>query len=285
MKIMSLVFTPLLQDESCWFLAVDFDKAAWQQDVLAFTSACKEENIPYSIERSRSGKGGHIWLFFSAQVMAIDARKLGAFLLTQAMDKHPELGFESYDRLFPNQDTMPKGGFGNLIALPLQKKAREQGDSEFVDEHFAAYPDQWAYLSTIKPISPFELRQWLDKAEQHNQIMGVKLPIEEDDDQPWTLSPSRKLKDIHLDTSSLPEQLEIVPGNQLFIDKNGLPPALQTRIIRLAAFQNPEFYKNQAMRLSTFGRPVDVSRRTSYSVCFARRTRAILFAMYSSKVS
>ena len=250
---------PLLQDESCWFLAVDFDKASWQQDVLAFTSACKEENIPYSIERSRSGKGGHIWLFFSAPVMAIDARKLGAFLLTQAMDKHPELGFESYDRLFPNQDTMPKGGFGNLIALPLQKKAREQGNSEFVDEHFVAYPDQWAYLSTITRISPFELRQWLDKAEQHNQIMGVKLFIEEDDDQPWTLSPSRKLKDIHLDASTLPKQLEIVLGNQLFIDKNALPPALQTRIIRLAAFQNPEFYKNQAMRLSTFGIPRIIS--------------------------
>jgi hypothetical protein len=110
----------------------DFDKATWQLDVSAFAVACKENNIPYSIEKSRSGKGAHVWLFFSDAVFAIDARKLGSYLLTQAMDKHPELGFESYDRLFPNQDTLPKGGFGNLIALPLQKKPREQGNSVFV---------------------------------------------------------------------------------------------------------------------------------------------------------
>ena len=181
---------PLLQDQRCWFLAVDFDKASWQQDVLAFATVCKTENVPFSIERSRSGKGAHIWIFFSAPVAAIEARKLGSYLLTLAMDQYPDLGFESYDRLFPNQDTMPKGGFGNLIALPLQKKAREHGNSEFVDEYFMAYPDQWAYLATIKRVSPFELRFWLEKAEQQNKILGVKMPLEEDDSQPWNLPPS-----------------------------------------------------------------------------------------------
>lgn len=191
--------------------------------------------------------------------MAIEARKLGSYLLTLAMDKYPDLGFESYDRLFPNQDTMPNGGFGNLIALPLQKKAREHNNSEFVDEHFEAYPDQWAYLSTIKRISTFELQHWLEKAEQHNKILGVKHPIDEDDSQPWTLPPSRKLKDIAIDPRTLPKQLEIVQGNQLFIDKETLPSTLQTRILRLAAFQNPEFYKTQAMRLSIFGIPRIIS--------------------------
>lgn len=250
---------PLLQDERCWFLAVDFDKASWQQDVLAFSAVCKVENVPFSIERSRSGKGAHVWVFFSAPVSAIEARKLGSYLLTLAMDQYPDLGFESYDRLFPNQDTMPKGGFGNLIALPLQKRAREHGNSEFVDEHFMTYPDQWAYLSTIKRISPFELRFWLEKAEQQNKILGVKLPIEEDVSQPWNLPPSRKLKEVAIDTSLLPQQLEIVLGNQLFIDKKTLPAALQTRLLRLAAFQNPEFYKAQSMRLSTHGTPRIIS--------------------------
>ena len=134
---------PLMQDERCWFLAVDFDKAFWQLDVSAFVAACKDNSIPYSIELSRSGKGAHVWLFFSSAVFAIDARKLGSYLLTQAMDKHPELGFESYDRLFPNQDTLPRGGFGNLIALPLQKKPREQGNSVFVDLIIGICHMQW----------------------------------------------------------------------------------------------------------------------------------------------
>jgi len=168
---------PLMEDERCWFLAADFDKVTWQLDVSAFAAACKENNIPYSIEKSRSGKGAHVWLFFSDAVFAIDARKLGSYLLTQAMDKHTEFGFESYDRLFPNQNTMPKGGFGNLIALPLQKKPREQGNSVFVDDNFVGYADQRAYLSTIKRITLIELNQSIEKAEQQNSILGVKLPI------------------------------------------------------------------------------------------------------------
>ena len=255
---------PLMQDERCWFLAVDFDKASWQLDVSAFVSACKDNAIPYSIEISRSGKGAHVWLFFSCAVFAIEARKLGSYLLTQAMDKHPELGFESYDRLFPNQDTLPRGGFGNLIALPLQKKPREQGNSVFVDDNFVPYSDQWAYLSTIKRIAPVELNQLVEKAEQQNRILGVKFPIDEEDGEPWKMSPSRKIKEIGIN-ESLPKSVTIVLGNQLFIDKSNLPTALQSRIIRLAAFQNPDFYKTQAMRLSTFGKPRIISCAEYYS--------------------
>jgi superfamily II DNA or RNA helicase len=255
---------PLMQDERCWFLAVDFDKASWQLDVSAFVAACKDNHISYSIEKSRSGKGAHVWLFFSHAVFATEARKLGSYLLTQAMDKHPELGFESYDRLFPNQDTLPKGGFGNLIALPLQKKPREQGNSVFVDDNFMPYPDQWAYLSTVKRITPMELSHLIDNAEQQNRILAVKLPIDEEDSEPWNMPPSRKIKDPFI-LKSLPKHVTIIQGNQLFIDTKQLPTALQSRIIRLAAFQNPGFYKTQAMRMSTFGRPRIISCAEYYS--------------------
>ena len=255
---------PLMLDERCWFLAVDFDKANWKHDVSAFAAACKDNHVPYSIEKSRSGKGAHVWLFISHAVFAAEARKLGSYLLTQAMDKHPELGFESYDRLFPNQDTLPKGGFGNLIALPLQKKPREQGNSVFVDDNFMPYPDQWAYLSTVKRITPVELSQLIDNAEHQNRILAVKLPIDDEDSEPWNMPPSRKTKDPKI-PESLPKRVTIVQGNQLFIDTSQLPTALQSRIIRLAAFQNPEFYKAQAMRMSTFGKPRIISCAEYYS--------------------
>ena len=139
---------PMLPDETCWFLAADFDKASWQEDTRAFLETCRLFNMPAALERSRSGNGAHTWIFFSEPVPAVLARKMGAFLLTQTMERRPEIGLDSYDRLFPSQDTLPRGGFGNLIALPLQKKPREQGNSLFLDENLVPYQDQWAFLST-----------------------------------------------------------------------------------------------------------------------------------------
>ena len=249
---------PLMKDERCWFLAIDFDKASWQKDVHAFISACRENAIPYSTEISRSGKGAHVWIFFSEPVLAIEARKLGSYLLTQAMDAHPELGFESYDRLFPNQDTLPKGGFGNLIALPLQKKPRNEGHSVFVNDDFMVYADQWSYLSSIQRLSPRELHNLIEKAEQQNTILGVKLPLSEGDVEPWEISPSRKIKESVI-ADPLPKSVTIVVSNQIFIDTKNLSTVLQSKIIRLAAFQNPQFYKHQAMRLSTFNTPRIIS--------------------------
>ena len=253
---------PLMIDDRCWFLAVDFDKASWQLDVGAFVATCTENAVPYSIEISRSGEGAHVWLFFSQPVFAIEARKLGSYLLTLAMDKHPSLDFESYDRLFPNQDTMPRGGFGNLIALPLQKKPREKGNSVFVDDKFVAFPDQWAYLSTLKRMSLIEISQLIELAELQNCIIGVKLPI--DEDEPWKIKPSRKIKEVVFN-ESLPKSVTITLSNQLFIDITNIPTLLQSRIIRLAAFQNPDFYKAQAMRMSTFGKPRVISCAEYYS--------------------
>jgi hypothetical protein len=141
---------PLLTDETCWFMAADFDKASWQEDARAFLQTCSEWSIPAALERSRSGRGSHIWIFFDAPIPASVARKLGTALLTRTMERRHELGLDSYDRLFPSQDTMPKGGFGNLIALPMQHVPRGHGNSVFLNANFVPYSDQWAFLSGLR---------------------------------------------------------------------------------------------------------------------------------------
>src|SRR5665213_3709128 len=143
---------PLLPDETCWFLAADFDKKTWEYDSQAFLETCRELKVPAALERSRSGKGGHIWIFFERALPAITARKLGCVILTRTMERRHQIGLDSYDRFFPNQDTMPKGGFGNLIALPLQLASRKADNSVFIDSDFKPYPDQWRFLSTIRRV-------------------------------------------------------------------------------------------------------------------------------------
>jgi hypothetical protein len=144
---------PLLQDETCWLLAVDFDKKTWQKDAAAFLTSCREMNVPAVLERSRSGNGGHVWIFFNRAIPATSARKLGCAILTRTMEFRHQVGLESYDRFFPNQDTMPKGGLGNLIALPLQKIPRAEGNSVFVDSEFRPHQDQWAFLASVERMS------------------------------------------------------------------------------------------------------------------------------------
>ncbi len=250
---------PLLPDETCWFLAADFDKTTWEHDALAFMETCRAQDVPAALERSRSGKGGHVWIFFSEPVPAVLARKLGASLLTKTMERRPEIGLDSYDRFFPSQDTMPQGGFGNLIALPLQRKPREQGNSLFVDDALTAYQDQLAFLSSLRPMSLEAVMDQVEEAQRTGQILGVPMPISDGDEEaPWQAPPSRRHPDTTI-TGPLPESVSIVLGNQVYVAKSDLPPALTNRLIRLAAFQNPEFYKAQALRLSTFGKPRIIS--------------------------
>ena len=144
---------PLLPDETCWFLAADFDEESWAADALAVLETCQAKGVPAALERSRSGNGGHVWIFFSEPVSARTARQLGAAMLTETMERRPEIGFASYDRFFPSQDTMPVGGFGNLIALPLQRRARELGNSVFIDQDLRLYDDQWAFLAARPRLS------------------------------------------------------------------------------------------------------------------------------------
>ena len=255
---------PMLLDETCFFLAADFDNLSWKEDASAFLKTCHSMNLPAVLERSRSGKGAHVWLFFSKAIPAIVARKLGSHLITETMESRPDIGLASYDRLFPNQDTLPKGGFGNLIALPLQKRARIFGNSVFVDENFVPYKDQWAFLSALEKIDPTIVEDIVQRADAKGRVIGVRLDVtDEDNPTPWKTKASFAKPCISRD--ELPKSLKIVRSNEIYIPKEELPPSLKNRFLRLAAFQNPEFYKAQAMRLSTYGIPRIISCAQDYT--------------------
>jgi superfamily II DNA or RNA helicase len=252
---------PLLFDDTCHFLAVDFDGETWSSDALAFMATCRDTEVPAALERSRSGSGGHVWLFFSDAVPAFEARRLGTMLLTRTMNRRPEIGFKSYDRLFPSQDTMPSGGFGNLIALPLQRRAREKGNSVFVDEHLDPYPDQWTFLSSLRRLSSSEVTATLSRveADMPGGLVGVRLPVDDENaDEPWKMTPSRRRIAPPV-REPLPDKIGIVLADQVYIDRTGLPPSIVAQLIRIAAFQNPDFYRAQAMRLPTYGKPRIIS--------------------------
>ena len=166
-----------LQDETCWLLAVDFDKKTWQKDAAAFLAACREMNVPAVLERSRSGNGGHVWIFFNRAIPATTARKLGCAILTRTMEFRHQMGLESYDRFFPNQDTMPKGGLGNLIALPLQKIPRAEGNSVFVDSNSVRIQISGHFWQASKKcrLTPSRQSCWKLKNEEISSVSGSAL--------------------------------------------------------------------------------------------------------------
>lgn len=244
---------PLLHDNTSYLLATDFDKEGWQDAVKAMSEACRQNGIPHTIEVSRSGNGAHLWIFFSEKVPAREARLLGFSLLDKAMEIYPNLSFDSYDRLFPNQDILPEGGFGSLIALPLQREARLSGNSSFVDKQLQVYRDQWQHLSQIGKLSAQDLNEILAKIPPKSTLFAEQAVIEKR--PPWELT--AKLKPLVLEDA--PQKVTVIFANYLYFDLGELPGALIARLRRLASFSNPVFFKTQALRFSTHGIPRFIS--------------------------
>lgn len=242
---------PLLKDDTCFFLAADFDESEWRDDVRAFAASCDALGVPVALEISRSGNGAHAWIFFEDKVLASDARRLGAAIISHACERTRQLSLSSYDRLFPNQDTMPKGGFGNLIALPLQKRARAQQHSVFVDADLTPYADQWTFLANLQRMDPARIHPVITDATGSRDPVAVAYVDEEENAQPWKDQGSQSQKF----NCPLPTTLTIILANLIYFEKAQLPQPLSNQLIRLAAFQNPEFYKAQAMRLSVWNKP------------------------------
>ena len=267
----------ILADDTCWFLAADFDKETWRRDAGAYLDACRAKGVPAALERSRSGNGAHVWLFFEEPVPASLARRLGAHLLTEAMERNPDIGFGSYDRFFPSQDTIPQGGFGNLIALPLQGGPRENGHSVFLDGDFNPWPDQWTFLSGLRRLTKAEAGAIVEEAGRQGRIVGLRLPLDDEDEEPWTAPPSRR-RSLPAIGGAMPKHIGAVLADQIYIPRESLPPGLVNRIVRLAAFQNPAFYAAQAMRRSTFGTPrvVACAELLSHHIALPRGCLAVM---------
>lgn len=231
---------PLLTDETCWFLAADFDKTSWTDDVAAFIETCRTVGLPAAVERSRSGNGAHVWFFFSAPVAAAAARKMGCYVVTETMARRHQLSMESYDRLFPNQDTLPRGGFGNLIALPLQHGPRQMGNTVFLDEHLVPHADQWRFLAQHPRIKVSVADDIAREAARKGMVVGVRLSDTADSDTtaPWNRLPSGQPRARF--SVPPPPEVRAVLAQRLFVAKAGLAPSHLNQIKRLAAFQNPE---------------------------------------------
>jgi superfamily II DNA or RNA helicase len=230
---------PLLTDDTCRFLACDFDGRTWQLDALALLEACAERGVPAALERSRSGDGGHVWVFFSAPVAAGSARRLGAMLLRETIDRRAELDLASYDRLFPNQDFLPAKGFGNLIAMPLQGRCRAAGTSVFLDpETLEPWPEQWAFLDSLERLAPERLEQLLS---EHEEVAVGPAALA-------TSEPTRR-------DERVPAQVPCTVHADLALPRAALPPSLLARLKHLASLHNPLFYERQRLRLSTHQTP------------------------------
>jgi superfamily II DNA or RNA helicase len=241
---------PLLPDDTCRLLAIDLDGTSWRADAQAIRETCRTLNLEPTIERSRSGNGAHVWLFFTHTVTAADARRFGFYILTETMARGASLSVTSYDRLFPSQDVLPNGGFGNLIALPLQREARKLGNTEFLNEELEPHADQWSFLASAVKIAPDRLAELIADSGA-DRVLAVRTATERPE-LPWR--PSRTLAD-RLRGTPMPDKVDATLAERLYVDRTRLPPVLVDATRRLATFPNPMFTELQGMRMSVARTP------------------------------
>ena len=253
---------PMLSDETARFAAIDFDKSSWRRDALLVMRQFRELNIPVCLEKSRSGKGAHIWLFLAEPQPVKAIRELLTFVLTLTLEKHPEIGLDSYDRIIPNQDTMPKGGLGSLIALPLQRAARMSDNSVFVNDDWVPHADQWAFLASLHRLENNLFNILLRRARGENRSL---LPASADpvnSSQPWSffLPLWGTLGQPHRREEEPTTPIKLVLANRVYIEQHPLNAETRSRIIAQASFVNPEFRTAERMKFSVYGKPRVISR-------------------------
>ena len=239
----------LLEDSTCKFLVFDFDDhdgshVAWQEEARLLREICQSQGIDTALERSRSGKGAHVWIFFDEPLEARLARRFGAALLDRGAEKVHQRDFNTFDRMMPNQDEMPAGGMGNLIALPLQGLPRKRDNSVFVDENWEVIPDQWEYLEQKKLLSrefvENKLAEW-----------GPQDSLIEENEIELYLKPWEPKSKVTLERSDVRGTLRLTLADCIYIPQKSVKPRTMNRIRKMATFSNPQFYKMRAMRYST----------------------------------
>ena len=238
-------------DDTCIFLAADFDKQSWKDDVVAYKKAGEELSVPVYLEKSRSGNGAHAWIFFSENIEAKQARQLGAIILAGAMLNQHTLTLESYDRFFPNQDYLPKGGFGNLIALPLQGIPRNKGNAVFVDDNFIPFENQWEYLYGIIKLSQNEVDNIIATFSNNFDIPDIHI-AEDTDMTNAEVTINVASNDL---TNCFKNGVDIIINSAIEINIKGMPSKLLTALKRIATFANPKYFELQKLRFSTWNTP------------------------------